>query len=180
MLLWEEERVPQDWVNAILIPIPKKGDLSSCDNWRGIALLDVVGKAAARVVQNRLQAIADRILPESQCGLRRQRSCIDMIFSVRQLQEKILENKTQDFFVFVDLKKAYDSMLRDGLWLVLACLGVPPKLVNVILAFHEDMSAQIRLDGSLLDSIPVNNGLRQGCTMAPVLFTLFMCAVVEC
>ena len=51
--VWEEERVPQDWVNAILIPIPKKGDLSSCDNWRGIALLDFVGKAAARVVQNR-------------------------------------------------------------------------------------------------------------------------------
>ena len=108
--VWEEERVPQDWVNAILIPIPKKGDLSSCDHWRGIALLEVVGKAAARVVQNRLQAIADRILPESQCGFRRQRSCVDMIFSVRQLEEKIIEHKTQGFFVFVDLKKAYDSL----------------------------------------------------------------------
>ena len=33
---WEEQRVPSDWSDAILTPIPKKGDLSICDNWRGI------------------------------------------------------------------------------------------------------------------------------------------------
>ena len=178
--VWEEERVPQDWVDSVLVPIPKKGDLSSCDNWRGIALLDVVGKAVARLVQTRLQVLAEQVLPESQCGFRRQRSCTDMIFSVRQLQEKVIEHKTQGFFVFVDLKKAYDSVPRSGLWLVLARLGVPPKLVNIIRAFHEHMSTQVRVDGSLLDSIPVKNGLRQGCCMAPVLFNLYMCAVVEC
>ena len=101
--VWEEERVPQDWVDSVLVPIPKKGDLSSCDNWRGIALLDVVGKAVARLVQTRLQVLAEQVLPESQCGFRRQRSCTDMIFSVRQLQEKVIEHKTQGFFVFVDL-----------------------------------------------------------------------------
>ena len=42
--VWEERRVPQEWVDAILIPIPKKGNLHCCDNWRGIALLDVVEK----------------------------------------------------------------------------------------------------------------------------------------
>ena len=41
--VWKENKVPSDWTNAILIPIPKKGDLSSCYNWRGISLLDVVG-----------------------------------------------------------------------------------------------------------------------------------------
>ena len=48
--------MPQEWV---LIPIPKKGNLHCCDNWRGIVLLDVVGKQAARIVQNRLQSIAE-------------------------------------------------------------------------------------------------------------------------
>ena len=51
---WKEGHVPQDWRDAILVPIPKKGNLRCCDNWRGIVLLDVVGKLVARVVQNHL------------------------------------------------------------------------------------------------------------------------------
>ena len=39
--VWAEEKVPSEWRNATLIPIPKKGDLSQCDNWRGISLLGV-------------------------------------------------------------------------------------------------------------------------------------------
>ena len=41
---WNEQSVPKDWTDAVLIPIPKKGDLSNCDNWKGILLLEVVGK----------------------------------------------------------------------------------------------------------------------------------------
>lgn len=50
--VWIECKVPADWCDAVLVPIPKKGDLSLCDNWRGIALLDVVGKVVARVLQD--------------------------------------------------------------------------------------------------------------------------------
>ena len=60
--------MPQDWRDALLVPIPKKGDLSRCDNWRGIALLEVVGKLAARIMQNRLQGIAEAELPEPNAG----------------------------------------------------------------------------------------------------------------
>ena len=60
--VWKEKRVPQDWSNAVLVPIPKKGDLTKCDNWRGISLLDVVGKVAAKVVQGRLQDLAEEVL----------------------------------------------------------------------------------------------------------------------
>ena len=49
--VWREGRVPQEWVDAMLVPIPKKGDLSRCDSWRGISLLDVVGKALAGVIR---------------------------------------------------------------------------------------------------------------------------------
>ena len=45
--VWEERQVPNNWVDAILVPIPKKGNLHSSDSWRGIALLDVVGKLVA-------------------------------------------------------------------------------------------------------------------------------------
>ena len=142
--------------------------------------MDVVGKTVARIIQTRLQVFAENVLPDSQCGFRKQRSCSDMIFSVRQLGEKAFEHNTKIFFVFVDLKKACDSVPHDCLWLVLQRLGVPAKLINIIRAFHQNMTTRLRLDGTLLDGIPVGNGLRQGCTMAPVLFNLYMCAVIEC
>ena len=58
------------------MPIPKKGDLSVCDNWRGIALLEVVGKMVARLLQEWLQKMAENLLPESQGGFRKARGCI--------------------------------------------------------------------------------------------------------
>ena len=54
-----------------IVPIPKKGTLKRCDNWRGISLLDVVGKVFARVLQEQLQTVADGVLPESQCEFRK-------------------------------------------------------------------------------------------------------------
>lgn len=49
---WMEQRVPKERSDAVIVPIPKKGNLTNCDNWRGIALLDVVGKVAARIIQH--------------------------------------------------------------------------------------------------------------------------------
>jgi len=46
--VWKEHKMPQEWENGILIPIPKKGNLHFCNNCRGIALLDVVGKVSRK------------------------------------------------------------------------------------------------------------------------------------
>ena len=62
--IWRDGEVVADWKDAEIVPVPKKGDLQSCDNWRGISLLDVVGKLFARVIQERLQHIAEDILLE--------------------------------------------------------------------------------------------------------------------
>lgn len=69
--VWRESAVPKEWTDAVLIPIPKKGDLSKCDNWWGISLLDVVGKVVVRILQERLQQLAEDELPESQCGFKK-------------------------------------------------------------------------------------------------------------
>ena len=58
----ERQVVPREWADAILVPISKKGNLRNCDNWRGIALLDVVGKVMARILQERLQQVAEEEL----------------------------------------------------------------------------------------------------------------------
>ena len=66
--IWREGEVFQDWRDAVIIPVPKKGNLQSCDNWRGISLLDVVGKVLGRIIQDRLQVIVEVLLADSQCG----------------------------------------------------------------------------------------------------------------
>ena len=53
---------------ASFVPVPKKGDLSSCDNLRGISLLDVVGKVFAKIIQQCLQVIVQEEVVDSQCG----------------------------------------------------------------------------------------------------------------
>ena len=53
--VWISGVVPPEWRDAEIIPIPKKGDLQSCDDWRGISLFDVVGKLFARIVNDCLQ-----------------------------------------------------------------------------------------------------------------------------
>ena len=96
-VIWKEGEVVADWKNAEVVPITKKGDLQHCDNWHGISLLDVVRKLFARVIQERLQVIAERLLPESQCGFRKGRGCCNMIFVARQLLEKTREHQDHLF-----------------------------------------------------------------------------------
>ena len=90
-----------------------------------------------------------------------------------------IEHQAKQFFIFVDLKKAYDSVSREALCLALKKLGVPDTLIDIIRSFHDNMNASIRVDGELLEEIEVNNGLRQRCSMAPTLFNLYAYVVGE-
>ena len=176
---WDAQEIPQDWINCNLVPISKKGNLAICDNWRGISLLEVMGKAVASLIQQRLQVLAESILPDTQCGFRRGRSCTDMVFTVRRFMEKLYEHRCKGFLVFVDLRKAYDSVNRESLWFVLGRAGVPDRLVRIIQAFHDNMKASLVLAGADIDPIDVNNGLRQGSCMAPVMLNIYMWAVFQ-
>ena len=171
---WEEGTIPQDMRDAKIVTLYKnKGDRSDCNNYRGISLLSTVGKAFARVALNRLQVLADRVYPESQCGFRAKRSTIDMAFSLRQLQEKCREQRRPLFLAFVDLTKAFDLVSRSGLFALLHKIGCPTKLLKVIESFHDNMSGTVQYDGSASDPFPIKSGVKQGCVLAPTLFGIF-------
>ena len=78
---------------------------------------------------NRLNAHLDQagLIPESQCGFRKDRGTIDMIFTARQLQEKCQVQNVDLYMTFVDLTKAFDTFSRDGLWKIMAKFGCPPS-----------------------------------------------------
>jgi endonuclease/exonuclease/phosphatase family metal-dependent hydrolase len=175
---WRQEKVPKEFKDANIVHLyKKKGDKSDCNNHRGISLLSVAGKIMARLILDRLTShLSESILPDSQCGFRSGRGTVDMIFSARQIQEKCREQNMDLFIVFIDLVKAFDSVDRYGLWRILAKLGCPRKVVKLIEAFHDGMEAKVVSHGSESSSFPVSNGVKQGCVLAPTLFSiLFTC-----
>ena len=93
--------------------------------------------------------------------------------------KKSWEHRAKSFLAFIDLKKAYNSIPREALWLVLSKLGVLEPTIKLIRSFHCGLQAQIRLDDVTLDPIDINNGLCQGCCMAPVLFNFYSCLVLK-
>ena len=80
-----------------------------------------------------------------------------MIFTVRQILEKSHEHRAKFFLLFVDLKKACDSVPRAALWIALQKLGIPDSVITLIRSFHDCMKAQIRVNGDLLEDIDVDN-----------------------
>ena len=137
--VWREKQVLAEWCDALLVPVLKKGVLSVCDNWRGISLLDVMGKLFARVLNDRLQAVVENSVADSQCGFRAGRGCVDMVFCVRQLVKNTIEHYSKIFLLFVDLCKAYDSVPIEALWcaLQLRKYGVPDCFVDLVRSFHD-------------------------------------------
>lgn len=179
-LCWAEENVPQDMRDAKIVTLYKnKGDRSDCNNYRGISLLAITGKVFARIVLSRLQILGERVYPESQCAFRANRSTIDMVFSLRQLQEKCREQNRPLYLAFIDLTKAFDLVSREGLFALLERIGCPPTLLKIIVSFHENMQASVFYDGSLSNSFPIKSGVKQGCVLAPTLFGIFFSMLLQ-
>ena len=126
--------VPQDLRDAIIASLYKnKGVKSDCSNYRGITLLSIAGKVLARLMLNRLiPTIAEENAPESQCGFRANKGTTDMVFVLRQIQEKCREQNMGLFVAFIDLTKDFDTVSREGLWKILARLGCPPKFLTIL------------------------------------------------
>ena len=99
---WEVGSVPQEWKDASIVTIYKKGDRTDCGNYRGISFLSIAGKIFARILLNRLSThITPEVVPETHCGCRGNRSTVD-IFCLQQLQEKCIEQERPLYMLFVD------------------------------------------------------------------------------
>ena len=149
----------------------KKGDRKDCGNYRGISLLATVGKILSRVLLNRLsEHISQNVLPETQCGFRSGRSTMDMIFCLKQVQEKCIEQNMPLYVVFIDFSKAFDTVSRQGLWQVLKKYGCTEKFVSLIEALHTGMQANVvkkkTMSGSGSKDFSGSNGVKQGCVLA--------------
>ena len=168
--IWDRGKIPDDWNKGVIIKIPKKGALSGCNNWRSITLLSTPCKILAKVIMKRLSLAVDHRLREEQAGFRRERGCIDHIFTLRNIIEQSTEWQHTLYVNFVDFVKAFDSVHRHSLWKLLRAYGIPPPhLVEIIKSFYDNFTCCVG-DGDIL--FEVHTGVRQGCVMSTFLFNL--------
>ena len=89
-------------------------------------------KILSNILLSRLIPYAEEIIGDHQCGFRRNRSTTDQIFCIRQILEKKWEHNEAVHQLFIDFKKAYDSVRREALYNILIECGIPKKLVRLI------------------------------------------------
>jgi hypothetical protein len=165
--IWEKAVIPNSWSEGNIIRIPKSGDLTNCNNWRGITLLSIPSKVFCRVLISRITEAVDKKIRQEQVGFRKGRGCIDHIFVLRNILEQCHEWQRKLLVNFVDFEKAFDSLHRHSLWEILRNYGIPSKIVQLIKQFYANFSCTINSEADT--NFLLKSEVRQGYVMSSVL-----------
>ena len=170
---------PAEWGLSGLVPVPKKGNLTLPDNYRGISLTQIAAKVYNRLLLNRLRPVLDQLLRPNQNGFRPLRSTSAQILALRRIVEEVRNHRKEvrnhrkeAVLIFIDFKKAFDSINRDTMFEILLAYGVPPPLVEAIRVMYVNTSATVLTPEGETDTFNIDNGVLQGDPLAPFLFIL--------
>ena len=186
----DEGKVPKAWKHGEVSMLYKKGSTAKCSNYRGITLLNVIGKIFDRIITARLSTHLELgtgaaeqlvyLLHENQNGFRWNRSCEEHVFTLQQA----IESNKGAVGVFVDIRKAYPTVFREGLFLKLAQKGITGKTWRVLRDMYDGLTSQVKVAGQLAtdegsDGIAagvyeVETGLMEGAILSPLLYTVFI------
>ena len=85
--------------------------------------------------------MTEGLIGEEQGAFRCGRECVDQIFTLKQMIEKMREKKNKFYLSFMDLQQAYDRFNREALWQVLVIYGVGGRLLSGIKSMYGDSEA---------------------------------------
>ena len=177
-LYLEQKSFPDQWKESRMILIPKKGDKHDIGNYRPISLLSVVYKLFTRCIVSRLERTLDKAQPTTQAGFRSGYSCVDHIHTLRQIVEKSREYAQPLVLVFVDFKKAFDSVEHNSVYNSLVDQGVDGHYVETIEELNRGSYASVKpFERKVV--IELKKGVRQGDTISPKLFAAVLESVMR-
>ena len=169
---------PTPFRQAILVALPKPGkkDYSSPRSYRLIALLSTLGKGLERLMARRLAwtAIRHKVLHPQQFGALPCRSATDLAAALVHDIEEAWARGLFASMLTLDIKGAFDAVLRGRLIQRLRSQGWPPTMLRWVSSFTQDRTAAIRLDGHQSPIFAVPAGLPQGSPVSPILFMLYI------
>ena len=177
---FSDSQIPERWATLVIVPVPKSGDLSNPNNYRGISLISLVLKLYNRMIMNRIRPVLDPLLRNSQNGFRKKRTTVGQIVALRRLLEGVRTNNLSCVLTFIDFKKAFDTIHRGKLMEILRAYGVPEKIVSAIAATYAQTWAKIRTPDGDSESFQILGGVLQGDTLAPFLFIVALDYALRC
>jgi hypothetical protein len=134
--IYTENRIPNEWRNAIVIPIFKKGVRRDPKNYRGINILNTCYKICSKILNMKLQSYSEDFMTETQNGFWKGRSCTDPTFCLKLLVEKWREYKLETHLLFIDYEKASDNVQIHILFDILKSRNIPDTLLKAIVDIH--------------------------------------------
>ncbi|KAL5252408.1 hypothetical protein ACHWQZ_G015245 [Mnemiopsis leidyi] len=150
----------------------KKGDLTKTNNYRGISLTSIVCKTLNRMVLNRIKPRLEEVLRDNQNGFRPGRSTTSHILALRRIIEGGKAKNLKATMVFIDFKKAFDSVHRGLLTKILRSYGIPDTIVRLIDNVYTGTVAKILTAEGCTEEFDILAGVLQGDTLAPYLFII--------
>lgn len=169
--------LPEVWTLGLIKPIYKqKGDVENPENYRPITLVSSLGKFFTGIISSRLYSFAENhdVLISNQAGFRKGFSTADNIFALYCLIEILHMRKKKIFCAFIDLKQAFDTVWRDGLWHKLLNYNITGKCFRLINNMYSDIKSYLTVNGTQTNFFSCNVGLRQGEKLSPFLFSIYL------
>ena len=121
----------------------------------------------------------NNLLGEIQNGFRKGRCGSDNVFVLNTILWKAKALRQKVHLGFVDVAKAYDSVNRDILWRILESIGISGAFLQTLKSMYTDDSVRCTVNGATTRSVFLRRGLRQGCSLSPLLFALYIMGMGE-
>ena len=169
---WTSEMVPDKWSKGIIVKLPKTGNLTDCNNWRGIGLLSIPAKILSTILLNRLRSAVDVTLREEQAGFRAGRSCTEQILTLKNIPDQCIEFQKPIVINFNDFKKAFDSVHRESLWKIVKIYGIPEQFIDTFKAIYLNSRCCIKTETGMSIFFLIKTGVRQGYILSTLLFLM--------
>ena len=169
--------VPEDWKSAEIVPIyKKKGSRTEPTNYRPISLTAVVCKVMESLIKDRIVDYVEnnRLMTKHQHGFVKHRSCLTNLLETFEAWTEALNEGYGVDVIYLDYRKAFDSVSHKKLITKLKMLGLRGKLLRWIEQFLTGRKMRVGIRGTFSMWIWVLSGVPQGSVLGPLLFLLFV------
>ena len=166
---------PELWMKSACIFLFKKGCKSDPNNYRTICIQNAFMKLFGKIMSARITKYQEfhKIVPDCQFGFRPNLSTAGAVTILHEVVTEALSKKQKVFAVFVDLKKAFDTVHRQLLYNKMLQAGYPRQIANLIKKQHGSLSMTVRAEGINYGDVKSAIGVPQGQPESPGLFNLF-------